>query len=214
MKGQSKPQGSTCISCLKLSPEAGGLAEQGRAEHCSATPGQHTARRSRGVTVPICCVIVLVCPPHDRAGSRSALQRSAGIPAPSRLSCMDVSGQQQPVLWGWHPEEPRVAGEETKLSLFSPWEPATLCAGLLLTAGCQRVSVTLGGDSVSRDSMECQACRAGFEGQLFSHLSFWGSLVQKQMQNQPFVHTHIIKKVFIQRDRLEGQPSVSIQAGG
>lgn len=175
MMGQSKPQGSTCISCVMLSPEAGGLTEQGRAdsgpEHRSAAPGQHRARRSRGVTVPICPVIVPVCPPHNGAGCHSALQRSAGIPAPGHLSCMDVSGQQQPVLQGWHPEEPTVAGEETKLFLFSPWEPATLCAELLLTAGCQRVSVTLGGDNVSQDSMECQACRAGCEEQLFSHLS-------------------------------------------
>lgn len=35
-------------------------------------------------------------------------------------------------------------GEETKLSLFPFWEPAMLCAELLLTAGCQRVSVKLG----------------------------------------------------------------------
>lgn len=42
------------------------------------------------------------------------------------------------------------------------------------------------------------------------------SVAQKQVQNQPFVHTHFIKKVCIQRDldRLEEQPSISIKAEG
>lgn len=106
-------------------------------------------------------------------------------------------------------------GEETKLSLFPFWEPAMLCAELLLTAGCQRVSMKLGRGQCVPGQHGVPGLQSWLCGAALLPLKLLVSKtspVQKQMQNQPFVHTHIIKKEFIQRDigRLEGQPSVSI----